>query len=336
MIFANLPPLKIVRGSGDQDSSCFVGNETSREELSNEADFLGNGHEHEQDDGESTDFSEDVIPVDIIQHYLNEIGTRPVFTQKEERSWASKARAGNFEARQKMIEHNLRLVVNIAKHYLNRGLSLLDLIEEGNLGLIRAIEKFDPERGFRFSTYATWWVRQSIERAIMNQSRTIRLPIHVYKEINPILRAHRHIEMVDGEKARLERIAQLVGCSVEKVRQAITHNDYVISLDTPLDIDPEHTVGDMIADDNAQDPDDMLQTSEISDLVNRWISQLAYKHRYVIEQRYGFGGSETSTLEEVAEELQLTRERVRQIQIEALNQLRRIMKHAGVSLDDLV
>jgi len=273
---------------------------------------------------------------DVTQHYLNEIGAKPLFTPEEEYSWACRARSGDFVGRQKMIEHNLRLVVNIAKHYLNRGIPLLDLIEEGNLGLIHAIEKFDPERGFRFSTYATWWIRQSIERAIMNQSRTIRLPVHVVKEINLILRAFRHLEMANGKETRLEQIAHLIDRSVDEVRRAITLNEHIASLDAPLEIDPDHTIADAIADDNALDPEELLQSTEVGNLVCQWVEQLTDKQRRVLERRYGLGGAEISTLEEVAAELNLTRERVRQIQIEALDQLRRVIKRGGVTRENLI
>ena len=273
---------------------------------------------------------------DVTQHYLNEIGAKPLFTAQEEYSWACRARAGEFEARQRMIVHNLRLVVNIAKHYLNRGIPLLDLVEEGNLGLIHAIEKFDPERGFRFSTYATWWIRQSIERAIMNQSRTIRLPVHVVKEINLILRAFRHLESSNGKEIRLEQIADLIERPVDDVRRAIALNEHIASLDAPLEIDPNHTIADAIPDDNAVDPENLLHANEVGGLVFQWVRQLPEKQRRVLERRYGLGGAEVSTLEEVAEELNLTRERVRQIQIEALDQLRRLIKRGGVTRESLL
>ncbi|MFT3849994.1 MAG: RNA polymerase sigma factor RpoS [Propionivibrio sp.] len=273
---------------------------------------------------------------DVTQHYLNEIGAKPLFSPEEEFEWACRARSGEFIARQKMIEHNLRLVVNIAKHYLNRGIPLLDLIEEGNLGLIHAIEKFDPQRGFRFSTYATWWIRQSIERAIMNQSRTIRLPVHVVKEINVILRALRHLELANGKETSVEQIAHLIGKPIDDVRRALTLNEHIASLDAPLEIDPNHTIADAIADDNSVDPEGLLQANEVGNLVGTWVDQLPEKQRRVLERRYGLGGADISTLEEVAAELSLTRERVRQIQIEALDQLRRVIKRGGVTRDNLL
>ena len=273
---------------------------------------------------------------DVTQLYLNEIGAKPLLTPDDEVATARRVRTGDFQARQKMIEHNLRLVVNIAKHYLNRGIPLLDLIEEGNLGLIHALEKFDPERGFRFSTYATWWVRQSIERAIMNQSRTIRLPVHVVKEINVILRALRHLELANGKETSVEQIAHLIGKPVDDVRRALTLNEHIASLDAPLEIDPNHTIADAIADENSIDPEGLLQANEVGNLVGNWVEQLPEKQRRVLERRYGLGGADISTLEEVAAELSLTRERVRQIQIEALDQLRRVIKRGGVTRDNLL
>jgi RNA polymerase nonessential primary-like sigma factor len=306
--------------------------EASRAE-GGEEEFPGDA-DREEEGGASTPEIE--LLNDVTQHYLNEIGAKPLFTPEEERNWASRARAGDFVARQKMIEHNLRLVVNIAKHYLNRGIPFIDLIEEGNLGLIHAIEKFDPERGFRFSTYATWWIRQSVERAIMNQSRTIRLPVHVVKEINLVLRALRHLEMAGGKEIRAEQISHLIERPVEDVRRAITLNEHTASLDAPLEIDPEHTIADAVADDKALAPEELLQSVEVENLVNQWMEQLTDKQRRVLERRYGFGDVEIGTLEEVAAELNLTRERVRQIQIEALDQLRRLIKRGGVMRENLI
>lgn len=273
---------------------------------------------------------------DATQLYLNEIGANPLLTPEEELALSRRVREGDFLARQTMIERNLRLVVNIAKHYLNRGMPLLDLVEEGNLGLIHALEKFDPERGFRFSTYATWWIRQNIERAIMNQSRTIRLPVHVVKELNQVLRAMRSLESRSGGECCAEDIAQLLAKPVEDVRHILSLNEHTASLDAPLDIDPSLSIGESLADDEQDGPEEQIQNAEIGKLVHEWIAQLGDKQRTVIEYRYGINGREIATLEELAEQLGLTRERVRQIQLEALAQLRKILRRAGVSRDVLL
>jgi RNA polymerase nonessential primary-like sigma factor len=272
---------------------------------------------------------------DVTQIYLNEIGINPLLTAEEEVGLARLVRQGDFLARQKMIEHNLRLVVNIAKHYLNRGIPLLDLVEEGNLGLIHALEKFDPERGFRFSTYATWWIRQNIERAIMNQSRTIRLPVHVVKELNQVLRTQRSLESTCGG-ASLEDIAERLQRPIEDVRQILALNEHTASLDAPLDIDPNLSIGESLADDQSDGPEETIQNAEIEHLIRYWIGQLTDKQRMVIQSRYGLDECDVRTLEELASQLGLTRERVRQIQLEALAHLRRILKRRGVSRDVLL
>ncbi len=273
---------------------------------------------------------------DVTQLYLNEIGAKPLLTPDEEVATARALRRGDFAARQKMIEHNLRLVVNIAKHYLNRGIPLLDLVEEGNLGLIHALEKFDPERGFRFSTYATWWIRQSIERGIMNQSRTIRLPVHVVKEINVVLRAMRHIEAAESRDSTVERIATLLDKSVEDVRRILLLNEHIASLDAPLEIDPNHSMAELIADEEGGDPESLMQSSEVGSLIGDWLGQLTERQRAIIERRYGLNGADISTLDTIAGELGLTRERVRQIQMEALDRLRKIIKRGNISRDSLL
>jgi len=273
---------------------------------------------------------------DVTQLYLNEIGAKPLLTPAEEVATARLLRAGDFAARQKMIEHNLRLVVNIAKRYLNRGIPLLDLIEEGNLGLIHALEKFDPERGFRFSTYATWWIRQSIERGIMNQSRTIRLPVHVVKEINIVLRAMRHLESADRRELTVERVAALIDKSPAEVRHILSLNEHIASLDAPLEIDPTLTMAEMIADDGGGDPESLLQSSEIGSLLDDWLAQLSERQRLIVERRYGLNGVDVATLDVIAIDLGLTRERVRQIQIEGLDRLRKIIKRGNITRDSLL
>ncbi|THF64218.1 RNA polymerase sigma factor RpoS [Pseudothauera rhizosphaerae] len=273
---------------------------------------------------------------DVTQIYLNEIGANPLLTAQEEAALARRVRTGDFDARQVMIERNLRLVVNIAKHYLNRGIPLLDLVEEGNLGLMHALEKFDPERGFRFSTYATWWIRQNIERAIMNQSRTIRLPVHVVKELNQVLRAQRHIEAAGNGEYSLEDIAQRLDRPVEEVRAILALSEHTASLDAPLDVDPSLSIGESLADEHAETPETQIHTGEIESLIREWIAMLNDKQRLVIRHRYGLDECELMTLEELAARLGLTRERVRQIQLEALAQLRRILKRRGISKDVLL
>lgn len=272
---------------------------------------------------------------DVTQIYLNEIGLNPLLTATEEAALARRVRQGDFEARQTMIERNLRLVVNIAKHYLNRGIPLLDLVEEGNLGLMHALEKFDPERGFRFSTYATWWIRQNIERAIMNQSRTIRLPVHVVKELNQVLRAQRQVDAANGNSSRLEDVAQKLDRPLQEVRDILALSEHTASLDAPLDIDPNLSIGESLADEQAISPELNIHTAEVEALIREWIGQLTEKQRLVIQYRYGLDDVEVLTLEDLAAQLGLTRERVRQIQLEALAQLRRILKRRGVSREVL-
>lgn len=273
---------------------------------------------------------------DITQLYLNQIGRESVLNAEEERELAFRVREGDFDARQKMIQHNLRLVVNIAKHYLHRGLTLLDLVEEGNLGLMHALEKFDPTLGYRFSTYASWWIRQNIQRALMNHSRTVRLPAHVIKELNVYLRARRKLELSGIPDAGPELIAGMTGSTVENVRKLLQLDNRTTSLDAPLDIDPELTFGDSLADENAVSPEDDIHEREVATNMQSWLNTLTERHRIVIERRYGINNHEEATLEELATELNVTRERVRQIQTEALKMLRGFLRYRGLGKEAFI
>lgn len=270
---------------------------------------------------------------DATRLYLNEIGESRLLTAEEEVYYARLAQRGDNAARQRMIVSNLRLVVKIARRYLNRGLPLLDLIEEGNLGLIRAVEKFDPERGFRFSTYATWWIRQTIERAIMNQTRTVRLPIHVVKEINVYLKAARKLAQTLDHEPTSEDIAVLLDRPTSEVQRMLGLNERIASVDTPYSKDADKPLVDMLQDDSVDDPTDRIQGEDIQANLEHWLGKLNDKQREVVERRFGLRGYEHSTLERVAQELGVTRERVRQIQMDALRRLRDILENEGFSVD---
>lgn len=272
---------------------------------------------------------------DAMRLYLSEIGFSQLLTAEEEVHYARLAQKGEISARQRMIECNLRLVVKIARRYMNRGLALLDLIEEGNLGLIRAVEKFDPERGFRFSTYATWWIRQTIERAIMNQTRTIRLPIHVVKEINVYLRAARKLAQTLDHEPSAEEIAELLDKPIDNVKRMLGLNERVTSVDTPYGKDADKPLLDTIPDEVTLDPSVRLQNDGLNANIDAWLDKLNEKQREVVERRFGLHGYENSTLEQVANELGVTRERVRQIQMDALKRLRVILEKDGYSVDSI-
>src|SRR5690554_974138 len=269
--------------------------------------------------------------MDATQMYLSEIGISPLLSAEEEVHFSRLALKGDEKGRKRMIESNLRLVVKISRRYINRGLPLLDLIEEGNLGLIRAVEKFDPERGFRFSTYATWWIRQTIERAIMNQTRTIRLPIHVVKELNLYLRAARELTQKLDHEPTAEEIARMVDKPVADVKRMLGLNERVASMDTPIGVGSDKSLMDTVADEGASDPADVLQDDDICSSLEKWIDQLSDKQQEVLSRRFGLRGYPISTLEEVGQEIGLTRERVRQIQVEALRRLREILEKDGLS-----
>jgi RNA polymerase nonessential primary-like sigma factor len=287
--------------------------------------------------------SEDTLPnkqdtsknLDATQLYLGEIGFSPLLSAEEEVYFSRRALKGNVASRKRMSVSNLRLVVKIARRYNNRGLALLDLVEEGNLGLIRAVEKFDPERGFRFSTYATWWIRQTIERAIMNQTRTIRLPIHVVKELNVYLRAARELSQKLDHEPTAEEIADSLDKPVRDVTKMLRLNEKITSVDTPIGGENDKVLLDVIADDDGHGPEEDLQDSDIKLNIIKWLEDLNPKQREVLARRFGLLGYEPSTLEDVGVEIGLTRERVRQIQVEALRRLKDMLGHKGLDLESL-
>ncbi|AVF96098.1 RNA polymerase sigma factor RpoS [Vibrio diabolicus] len=273
--------------------------------------------------------------LDATQLYLGEIGFSPLLTAEEEVLYARRALRGDEAARKRMIESNLRLVVKISRRYSNRGLALLDLIEEGNLGLIRAVEKFDPERGFRFSSYATWWIRQTIERALMNQTRTIRLPIHVVKELNIYLRTARELSQKLDHEPTAEEIAAQLDIPVEDVSKMLRLNERISSVDTPIGGDGEKALLDIIPDANNSDPEVSTQDDDIKSSLIHWLEELNPKQKEVLARRFGLLGYEPSTLEEVGREIGLTRERVRQIQVEGLRRLREVLIKQGLNMENL-
>ncbi len=272
---------------------------------------------------------------DPTQIYLSEIGYSPLLSFEEEIHYARLIQKGDQAARAKMIQSNLRLVVKIARHYYNRGLEFLDLIEEGNLGLLRAVEKYDPERGFRFSTYATWWIRQSIERAIMNQSRTIRLPIHIIRELNMYLAAAREIMKTENHEASYQEIAKKLDKPVEEVKEMLELNEHMISLDILIgtETDTGKPLVEAIADKHKTDPSELLTDEHLTHDIESCLQELTDKQREVLCRRFGLMGFEKETLEETGHDIGLTRERVRQIQMNALKTLRELMNSKGITKD---
>lgn len=270
---------------------------------------------------------------DPTQLYLNEIGFTPLLTAEEEFHYGKLAKEGDTQARNRMIESNLRLVVKITRKYQNRGLPLLDLINEGNLGLMHAVEKYEPERGFRFSTYATWWIKQSIERAIMNQTRTIRLPVHVIKELNIYLTAAKKITKELGREPSAEEVAKYLDLPLHEVKEALHLVDDAISADAIIGHGEEggKSLMEILPDPSIGNPVDSLVQEDLMNSLSTCLDALEDRQRQVICRRFGLEGFERQTLEEVGEAVGLTRERVRQIQLSALKDLRKALIKQGVT-----
>ncbi len=270
------------------------------------------------------------LTASAISIYLSEIRQTQLLTPEEEKELARRVQAGDLGARQRMIESNLRLVVKLAKRYTNRGLPLLDLIEEGNLGLIRAVERFRPEKGCRFSTYATWWIRQSIERALVNQASTVRLPVHVADEISRLHRAADEIRGSEGSEPDVETLARHLGRSVAYVHRLLVLARRTFSLDQPLGPDEDYCLQDVLEDPEAVDPEEVVLAEDRLRLLEQWLDRLRPRERDVLRLRYGLYDGEPLTLEEIGRRYGVTRERIRQIEMGALRKLRRMTAQARV------
>ena len=280
---------------------------------------------------------------DAISVYLRNVRRTELFTVQEEFEFATKARAGDFAARQSMIEHNLRLVVSIAKGYMGRGVPLADLIEEGNLGLMHAIDKFEPERGFRFSTYATWWIRQSVDRALMYQGRAVRLPVNVVRDLQHVLRARRTLEndstfvATRPQGIRVDDIAALLGRDAADVADLLALAEMPKSLDAATDRSgADQTLGDSLVDEVTVDPSGVRQAQEVGRLLQVWLDTLSAREKEVLQGRFGLHDSDPETLDVLSERLGLTRERVRQVQNEALFKLKRYLARRGITQQALL
>lgn len=259
---------------------------------------------------------------DPVRMYLREIGKVPLLSAEEELTLAEKMAAGDVKAKQKLVEANLRLVVSIAKRYVNRGMFFLDLIQEGNLGLLKAVDKFDYGKGYKFSTYATWWIRQAITRAIADQARTIRIPVHMVETINKVLRVSRQLLQELGREPTDDEIADEMGIQVEKVRDILKIAQEPVSLEMPIGEEEDSHLGDFIADDNAPAPQDAASYSMLREQLLEVLHTLTQREENVLKLRFGLEDGRPKTLEEVGKVFNITRERIRQIEAKALRKLR--------------
>ena len=265
---------------------------------------------------------EGVASTDPIREYLKEIGSIPLLTQEQEQDLAKRKSEGDAEAGKKLVEANLRLVVSIAKRYVGRGMLFLDLIQEGNLGLIKAVEKFDYRKGYKFSTYATWWIRQAITRAIADQARTIRIPVHMVETINKLIRVSRQLLQELGREPSPEEIAEEMDIPVERVREILKISQEPVSLETPIGEEEDSHLGDFIQDENVPVPADAAAFTLLKEQLDEVLGTLTEREQKVLRLRFGLDDSRARTLEEVGKEFNVTRERIRQIEAKALRKLR--------------
>lgn len=273
---------------------------------------------------------------DIIQLYLRDISMKPLLTKIEEILYSRKALRGDRNAKTIMIESNLRLVVNIAKHYRNSSIQLSDLIDEGNIGLITAVDKFDPEKGFRFSTYATWWIKQTIERAIHNQSRTIRLPVHVSKEINTILRTHKSLFQNQNQEPKNEDLARLLDRDINEINTILSYDAPIVSYDQTINNDiNSQSLAVFLANDKDPQPDAYLEVMNIKHITTSILDALSPRDKEIICRRFGLQGYESQTLQEVSNEIGLTRERIRQLQVMSLKKLHNYLQRDNYDISML-
>ncbi|MGH7196994.1 MAG: RNA polymerase sigma factor RpoD [Candidatus Saccharimonadales bacterium] len=266
----------------------------------------------------------DDISDDSVRLYLREIGKIPLLNPEEELALAQKVKAGNKGAKDKMAEANMRLVVSIAKRYSGRGLDFLDLIQEGNTGLLRAVEKFDPDKGFKFSTYATWWIRQAITRAIADQARTIRIPVHMVETINKLLRTQRRMTQELNREPTIEELAKEMEMEPDKIEYVMKIKQDITSLDANVrDDDDDSVLGDFIEDEEAQSPEEAATTQLLKEQVKDMLGVLTEREQKILKMRFGLEDGKSHTLEEVGQEFSVTRERIRQIEAKALSKLRK-------------
>ncbi len=306
------------------------GEETEEKEAIERLDKKERHPNEDDDDGSAS------RGLDAIKYYLKEIRRTPLLTFEQEQSLAKRIAQGDQEARAQMIEANLRLVVAIGKKYINRGLPFSDIIEEGNLGLIRAVEKFQYQRGFKFSTYASWWIKQSIERAIVNQTRTIRLPVHIAEIVNAYLRSSRQLTQKLGRDPSVEEIAKKMRTTVEKVRSISQVVRETYSLDMLIGDQEEDTLKDILQDNNSLSPASVSDDIRRREHIDEWLGQLSVSERKVVEMRFGLNDGEPMTLDAIGKEFGITRERVRQIETQALNKLRSITKRKKIDLEGML